>query len=70
MTSTIGITINVVLDVFILGLLAFVMSRASKLTPHRAAAPRPRVAPVAQAPRVRVRRRHEPSSSKLHPVLG
>ncbi len=39
MNLTLAITINVLLDVAILGLLAFVMSRASKLTPHLAAIP-------------------------------
>jgi hypothetical protein len=37
MTSTIGIILNVLLDIALIGLLAFVMSRATKLTPHRPA---------------------------------
>lgn len=35
MTFTIILTANIVLDVALLGLLAFVMSRPARLTPHR-----------------------------------
>jgi hypothetical protein len=35
MTITNAIILNVLLDIALLGLLAFVMSRAAKLTPHR-----------------------------------
>lgn len=35
MTSTLMIALNVVLDLGILGLLAWVMSRTGHLTPHR-----------------------------------
>ena len=35
MTSTIGIILNVLLDIALVGLLAFAMSHAAKLTPHR-----------------------------------
>jgi hypothetical protein len=42
---TLAIIINVVLDVTLLGLLAFVMSRAGKLTPHR-----PNIAQVPASP--------------------
>ncbi|MCW3019371.1 MAG: hypothetical protein JWN10_1679 [Solirubrobacterales bacterium] len=35
MTFTLMITLNVVLDVALLAVLAFVMARAAKLTPHQ-----------------------------------
>jgi hypothetical protein len=52
MTFTTMLILNVVLDVAILGGLAFVMSRAAKLTPHR-----PSLS-TARAGRERVRRQH------------
>ena len=49
MTITNAVILNVLLDIALLGLLAFVMSRASKLTPHRPGAqgdPLPQRSPV------------------------
>ena len=56
MTSTLIITLNLVLDVAILGLSAFVMSHPRKLTPHGEAAATER-APVALPARERDRGR-------------
>jgi hypothetical protein len=60
MTTTIGITLNVLLDTAILGLLAFVMSRAAKLTPHHQSVPEDRRAVVGTLPSQRspMPRRH------------
>ena len=49
MTSTIGIILNVLLDIALLGLLAFVMSRAAKLTPHRPRVREPALSAFAHA---------------------
>jgi hypothetical protein len=37
MTLTIALTLNILLDIAIVGTVAFVMSRAARLTPHRTA---------------------------------
>lgn len=37
MTLTIALTLNILLDIAIVGMVAFVMSRAARLTPHRTA---------------------------------
>lgn len=67
MTMTLVVILNVVLDVAILGALAFVMSRPARLTPHAEAGP-------ARAPRERVARdrargREERSNAPLRPAL-
>jgi hypothetical protein len=69
MTLNLAITINVLLDVALLGLLAFVISRASKLTPHVAVIADARRAPADQAKPVRVRRPVERVSTRREPVL-
>jgi hypothetical protein len=70
MTLTLAITINVLLDVTILGLLAYVMSRAGNLTPHLAVIPADApTAPAEQATRPRARRRAERAPLRRHPVL-
>jgi hypothetical protein len=67
MTITLVVISNVVLDVAILGALAFVMSRPAKLTPHAEAgpvrSPRERVA------RDRARGRDERSAARWRPAL-
>jgi len=69
MTLTLAITINVLLDVAILGLLTFVMSRASKLAPHLAIVPDVLAPSAEQATPVRARRRAERVSPRRQPVL-
>jgi len=70
MTLTLAITINVLLDVAILGLLAFVMSRAHNLTPHLAVIPADApTAPAEHGARPRARRRAEHAPLRPHPVL-
>jgi hypothetical protein len=64
MTFTLILILNIVLDVAIIGAVAFVMSRAAKLTPHHigvAQAARPR---AAWAGRQRPRR----TLSRLRPL--
>jgi hypothetical protein len=57
MTATTMIILNVVLDIALLALLAFVMTRALKLTPHRAAnAARSATRQRRRVPPTRVRR--------------
>jgi hypothetical protein len=68
MTLSLAIIINVALDCAILGFLAFFMSRAGKLTPHRGVAPAP-VRPAAQAAHQRTVRRGERVAPRLHPAL-
>lgn len=66
MTLSLAIILNVLLDLAILSLLAFAMSRAAKLTPHRPAlssAP----AETAHRPSERARRRRLPV--QLHPAI-
>jgi hypothetical protein len=69
MTLTLAITINVLLDVAILGLLAFVMSRASKLTPHVAVVPDAATAAVVHAAPPRARRHAETVRPRRRLVL-
>ena len=67
MTLTLVVALNAVLDVALLGLLAFVMSHPRKLRPHAelvpAASTRERLA------RDRVRAREERSHAPWRPVL-
>jgi hypothetical protein len=64
MTFTLILTLNLVLDVAIIATLAFVMSRAGKLTPNGAvSAPQAARARASQARRRRV-------LSRLRPLLG
>lgn len=65
MTLTVAITVNVLLDVALLSLLAFVMSRPAKLTPHGDETVLPAVAPTVDAKRRRVVR----DRSQLHPAI-
>jgi hypothetical protein len=53
MTLTLILTLNIVLDITIVGTLAFVMLRPTKLTPH---GPEALVAPIAPTPQARARR--------------
>jgi hypothetical protein len=53
MTFTLILTLNIVLDITIVGALAFLMSRPKKLTPH---GPEALVAPVAPTPEAREQR--------------
>jgi hypothetical protein len=69
MTLTVAITINVLLDVALLSLLAFVMSRPAKLTPHRTETVLPAVAPTAHAKRPRPTRRAVRDASQLQPAI-
>ena len=55
MTLTIAIIINALLDIAILGALAFTTSRGAKLGPHRAGASPLSVAPAMQAGRQSLR---------------
>ena len=61
MSLALAITLIVVLDAALIGLLAFVMSRASRLTPH--AAPAPDETPNAQL-RTRAHRRETSSAQR------
>lgn len=65
MTFTLILTLNIVLDVAILGALAFVMSHSRKLTPHGESAPAT-VAPATQPARERARSGRRPA---LRPQL-
>jgi hypothetical protein len=67
MTFTLALILNVVLDVAILGTLAFVMSCPAKLTPHADGSPA-RI-PRQQVARERSRAAEERTSSPLRPVL-
>jgi hypothetical protein len=68
MTLTLIITMNVVLDIALLGGLAFAMSRPARLTPH-GKAPAPAAVPsTVRTVRGRSRSRGERASSQLHPA--
>jgi hypothetical protein len=67
MTMTLVVTINVVLAVALLGLLAFVMTRPAKLEPHAEAGPAP--SPRGRVARDRARGREERSNARLRPLL-
>jgi hypothetical protein len=67
MTFTLTLILNVVLDVAILGTLAFVMSRPAKLTPHADSAPAR--LPRQQVARERPRAAGERTSSPLRLAL-
>jgi hypothetical protein len=71
MTLTLAIIINVVLDAALLGLLAFVMSRAGKLTPHRPSIAQVLAAhtPAVHAPRLRATPPKQRGAGELHRVL-
>jgi hypothetical protein len=67
MSFTLMLILNIVLDVGILGLLAFVMTRPAKLTPHA----QPDIASVSpELPAAeRARPREDRGRSRLRPVL-
>ena len=79
MTLTIILIANIVLDVALLGLLAFVMSRPTKLTPHRPGITgnvwrmlnplRLRAERAARAERPRAHGREERAARRLSPAL-
>jgi hypothetical protein len=66
MTLNVVVLLNAVLDVALLGLLAFVMSHPRKLRPHAEAVPAPARERDA---RERVHAREERSSARWRPVL-
>ena len=69
MTMTLAVILNVVLDVAILGVLAFVMSRPAKLTPHAEIGPAPSPRERVARDRARARAREERSNAPLRPAL-
>ena len=69
MTMTLAITINVLLDAAILGLLAFAMARASRLRPHVPVSPDAATAAAGQGERPRTWRHTERVSPRREPVL-
>ena len=68
MTLTLAIIINVVLDVALLSLLAFAMSRATKLTPHRVVTPLTDATPVRAARQPAVASEHR-ATARLEPAF-
>lgn len=56
MSVTLAIALNVILDVGVVGVLAWVMTRPSKLTPHRPAAPNVEVIQLRRGATVEVER--------------
>jgi hypothetical protein len=69
MTLTLAIIINALLDIVILGALAFTTSRAAKLSPHRASASSVSVAPAVQVARQPLHPNGELVTSRLQPAL-
>jgi hypothetical protein len=67
MTTTLAVILNVVLDLAILGLLAFVMSCPAKLTPHAESGPAP--SPRARVAREGARIGERRSNAHLRPAL-
>jgi hypothetical protein len=69
MTLTLMIILNVVLDVALLGGLAYFMSHAGKLTPHQPSVSGEALPRQARMVRERTRTRGQRTSRRLHPAL-
>jgi hypothetical protein len=69
MTLTLAIIINVLLGIVLVGLVAFCVSLASKLTPHVAGTPDAPGPPAGPPARPRAGLRAERLAARRHPVL-